>query len=159
MENTNSLLGYVLLIINLIFIWDFIRDKNIKIHEQSQNKLNFTIQPKLPWFMGFIIGQIGIISLYVVFLIIPITQLDCARVLQNLPASGIENSSSTIICQLIEFDLFGHQKSQKQISGLIGTHPQKQTETDPDEKFVYKYTVKLLTNAKSIPFTKVAYPN
>jgi uncharacterized Tic20 family protein len=159
MENQPSLLGYVLLIINLIFIWDFIRDKNIKIHEQSQNKLNFTIQPKLPWFFGFIIGQIGIISLSVVFLIIPVTQLDCDRVLQNLPASGIENSSSTIICQLIEFDLFGHPKIPKQISGLIGTRLQKQTETDTDGKFVYKYRVQLLTNAESVPFTKLAYPN
>jgi uncharacterized Tic20 family protein len=47
MENKNSLLNYVLLTVNLILIWYLLRGKNLKIHEQIQNKLNFTIQPKL----------------------------------------------------------------------------------------------------------------
>lgn len=47
MENTNSLLNYVLLAIDLILIWDLVRDKNIQIYEQTQNKLKFIVQPKL----------------------------------------------------------------------------------------------------------------
>lgn len=47
MENKAFLLNYVLLITNLILFWYLLRGKNIKIHEQTQNQLNFTIQPKL----------------------------------------------------------------------------------------------------------------
>lgn len=66
MENTNSLLNYVLFAIDLILIWDLLRDKNIQIYEQTQNKLEFIVQPKLLRFIGFFIGQIGII--YMLFL-------------------------------------------------------------------------------------------
>lgn len=52
---------------------------------------------------------------------LPVTQLDCNRILQNIDTSNIQQKSSKIICQLIEFDFFGYQKSQKQISGLIGS--------------------------------------
>ncbi len=57
MENQASLLSYLLLIINLILIWYLLRGKNLKIHEQTQNKLNFTIQPKLLRFIGLFFGQ------------------------------------------------------------------------------------------------------
>ncbi len=72
------------------------RGKNLKIHEQTQNKLNFTIQPKLLRFIGLFIGQIGIFSLYTIFIIIPITQLSCERVTQNLQVYSIEQKSSII---------------------------------------------------------------
>ncbi|MEH2044573.1 hypothetical protein [Nostoc sp.] len=121
MENTNSLLNYVLLAIDLILIWDLVRDKNIQLYEQTQNKLKFIVKPKLLRFIGFFIGQIGIIYLYAIFMFLPVTQLDCKRVLQNIDTSNIQQKSSKIICQLIEFDFFGYQKSQKQISGLIGS--------------------------------------
>ncbi|MCC5643460.1 hypothetical protein LC607_10990 [Nostoc sp. CHAB 5824] len=97
-----------------------LKGKNLKIHEQIQNKLNFTIQPKLLRFIGLFIGQAGIICLYTIFTIISVTQLSCDRVPQNLQASSIEQKSSIIICQRREFDFSGHQKSQKQITGLIG---------------------------------------
>ncbi|MFN6564112.1 MAG: hypothetical protein RMY28_030560 [Nostoc sp. ChiSLP01] len=157
MENKASFLNNILLIINLILIWYFLRGKNIKIDEQTQNKLNFTIQAKLLRFIGLFIGQIGIICLYSIFTIIPVTQLSCERVLQNLQASSIEQNSSTIICQLREFDFFGHQKNQKQVSGLIGTRLEKQTQTDKEGKIFYKYRVQFLTNTESIPFTRIGY--
>ncbi|WP_414514781.1 hypothetical protein [Nostoc sp. PCC 9305] len=157
MENTNSLLKYVLFAIDLIFIWDLVRDKKIQIYEQTQNKLKFIVQPKLLRFIGFFIGQIGIICLYAIFLFIPITQLDCNRVLQNIDTSNIEQKSSKIICQLIEFDFFGHPKSQKQISGLIESRLEKQTKTDTEGKIIYKYQVQLLTKTESIPFRRSTY--
>jgi uncharacterized Tic20 family protein len=113
MGNTNSLLGYVLLIINLLLVWYFLRGKNLKIHEQTQNQPNFTIQPKWFLFIGLFIGQAGIICLYTIFTIISSTQLSCDRVPQNLQASSIEQKSSIIICVLREFDFFDRQKSQK----------------------------------------------
>ena len=148
MENTNSLLKYVLFAIDLILIWDLVRDKKIQIYEQTQNKLKFIVQPKLLRFIGFFIGQIGIISLYTIFTITSITQISCGRVPQNLQASSIEQKSSKIICQLIEFDFFGHQKSQKPISGLIGSRLEKQTQTDKEGKIIYKYQVQLLTKTE-----------
>ncbi|MEA5605796.1 hypothetical protein [Nostoc sp. UHCC 0252] len=157
MEHTNSLLKYVLFAIDLILIWDLVRDKKIQIYEQTQNKLKFIIQPKLLRFIGFFIGQIGIISLYALFMFIPVTQLDCNRILPNIDTSNIEQKSSKIICQLIEFDFFGHQKSQKQISGLTGSRLEKQTKTDTEGKILYTYRVQLLTNAESIPFTRTTY--
>ncbi|WP_375479452.1 hypothetical protein [uncultured Nostoc sp.] len=108
-------------------------------------------------FIGLFFGQVEIIYLYTIFIIIPVTQLNCERIPQNLEASSIEQKSSTIICQLIEFDFLGYQKSQKQIYGLIGTRLEKQTNTDKDGKIVYKYRVQLLTNKESVPFTRVAY--
>ncbi|MBN4002137.1 hypothetical protein [Nostoc sp. LPT] len=157
MENTNSLLNYVLLITNLILIWYLFKGKNIKIHEKTQNKLNFTIQPKLLRFIGFFIGQAGIICLYTIFTIISVTQLSCDRVPQNLQAFSIEQKSSIIICELREFDFFDHQKSQKKITGLIGTRLEKQTKTDKEGKILYTYRVQLLTNRESILFTQIAY--
>lgn len=64
MKNQPSLLGYILLITNLLLFWYFLRGKNFKIYEQTQNKLNFTIQPKWFLFIGLFIAQIGIICLY-----------------------------------------------------------------------------------------------
>ncbi|MBG1267193.1 hypothetical protein [Nostoc sp. WHI] len=157
MENTNYLLNYVLFAIDLILIWDLVRDKNIQIYEQTQNQLKCIVQPKLLRFIGFFIGQIGIIYLYAIFMFIPVTQLNCDHVTQNLKASSIEQNSSQVICQLIEFDLFDRQKSQKQISGLIGSRLEKQTKTDKDGKILYTYRVQLLTNTESIPFTRIAY--
>ncbi|MEH2283083.1 MAG: hypothetical protein V7K90_17430 [Nostoc sp.] len=157
MENTNSLLGYVLLITNLLLFWYFLKGKNLKIHEQTQNKLNFTIQPKLLRFIGLFIGQAVIVYLYATFLIITVTQLHCDRISQNLQASSIEQKSSTIICQLREFDFLGHQKSQKQITGLIGTRLEKQTKTDKNGKIIYEYQVQLLTNTESFPFRRATY--
>ncbi|WP_445629033.1 hypothetical protein [Nostoc sp. DSM 114167] len=103
MENKASFLDYVLLITNLLLFWYFLKGKNIKIHEQTQNKLNFTIQPKLLRFLGLFFGQVGIILLFAIFAIIPVTQLSCYRVPQNLQASSIEQKSSKIICKLREF--------------------------------------------------------
>ncbi|MEH2212498.1 hypothetical protein [Nostoc sp.] len=157
MENTNSLLKYVLFAIDLILIWDLVRDKKIQIYEQTQNKLKFIVQPKLLRFIGFFIGQIGIIYLYAIFMFIPVTQLDCNRVLQNIDTSNIEQKSSKIICQLIEFDFFGHPKSQKQISGLIESRLEKQTKTDTEGKIIYKYQVQLLTKTESLPFRRTTY--
>ncbi|MFN6487757.1 MULTISPECIES: hypothetical protein [unclassified Nostoc] len=88
---------------------------------------------------------------------IPVTQLDCNRVLQNIDTSNIEQKSSKIICQLIEFDFFGHQKSQKQISGLIGSHLEKQTKTDREGKIIYKYQIQLLTKTESFSFRRTTY--
>ncbi|MEH2093125.1 hypothetical protein [Nostoc sp.] len=157
MENQTPLLHYILFAIDLILIWDLVRDKNIQIYEQTQNQLKCIVQPKLLRFIGFFIGQIGIISLYTIFTIISITQISCDRVPQNLQASRIEQKSSKIICQLIEFDFFGHQKSQKQISGLIGSRLEKQTKTDKEGKIIYKYQVQLLTKTESIPFRRSTY--
>ncbi|PHJ66241.1 hypothetical protein VF14_20245 [Nostoc linckia z18] len=157
MENQPSLLGYILLISNLFLFWYFLRGKNFKIDEQTQNKLNFTIKPKWFLFIGLFIAQLGIICLYTIFTIIPVTQLSCERVPQNLQASSIEQKSSTIICQLREFDFFSHQKSQKEISGLIGTRLEKQTKTDKEGKILYIYQVQLLTNTESIPFRRIGY--
>ncbi|MEH1859276.1 MAG: hypothetical protein V7L21_15050 [Nostoc sp.] len=157
MENKASLLDYVLLITNLILFWYLLRGKNLKIHEQTQNKLNFTIQPKLLQFIGLFIGQVGIILLFAIFAIVPVTQLSCYRVPQNLQASSIEKKSSKIICKLREFDFFGNQKNQKQISGLIGTRLEKQTKTDKEGKILYTYRVQLLTNTETIPLTRIAY--
>ncbi len=157
MENTNSLLGYVLLITNLFLVWYFLRGKNLKIYKQTQNQLNFTIQPKWFLFLGLFIGQAGIICLYTIFTIISSTQLSCDRVPQNLQAFSIEQKSSIIICDLREFDFFDRQKSQKQITGLIGTRLEKQTKTDKEGKILYTYRVQLLTNTESIPFTRIAY--
>lgn len=156
-----SLLGYGLLIFNLGLFWYLLKGKFIKIYEQTQNKLNFTMQPKLSRFLGLFIGQIGVIFLCATFTIIPVTQLNCDRVLQNLHSSSvsadIEQKASSVICQLIEFDFLGHQKSQKQISGLIGVYLDKQTKTDKNGKKSYAYQVLLLTNRESIPFTRVTY--
>ena len=84
MENQALLLNYVLLIINLLLFWDLLRGKNLKIHEQTQNKLNFTIQPKLLRFIGLFFGQAGIICLYTIFTIISVTQLSCYRCICRL---------------------------------------------------------------------------
>ncbi|MBN3923395.1 hypothetical protein [Nostoc sp. NMS4] len=157
MENQTPLLHYILFAIDLILIWDLVRDKNIQIYEQTQNQLKCIVQPKLLRFIGFFIGQIGIISLYTIFTITSITQISCDRVPQNLQASSIEQKSSKIICQLIEFDFFGHQKSQKQISGLIGSRLEKQTKTDKEGKIIYKYQVQLFTKTESIPFRRTTY--
>ncbi len=83
------------LITNLLLFWYFLRGKNLKIHEQTQNKLNFTIQPKWYRFVGVFIGQVGIIYLFAIVVIIPVTQLNCDRVAQNLEASIIEEKSSS----------------------------------------------------------------
>ncbi|MBD2613008.1 MAG: hypothetical protein RMY62_016605 [Nostoc sp. ZfuVER08] len=157
MENKASFLNNILLIINLILIWYFFRGKNLKIHEQTQNKLNFTIQPKWYRFVGVFIGQVGIIYLFAIFVIIPVTQLNCDRVAQNLETSSIEQKPLTVICQLKEFDFVDRQKSQKQIDGLIGTSLEKQTKTDKEGKIRYEYQVQLLTNKESIPFRRIAY--
>ncbi|QSJ19743.1 hypothetical protein JYQ62_14130 [Nostoc sp. UHCC 0702] len=161
MENQVSLLGYALLIFNLGLFWYLLKGQNIKIHEQTQKKLNFTIQPKLLRFLGLFIGQIGVIFLCATFKIIPVTQLNCDRVPQNLHTSsvsaGIEQKTSSVICKLVELDFFGHQKSQKQIYGLIGTRLEKQKETDQDGKITYKYYLQLLTNTENVLFTQVAY--
>lgn len=161
MENQVSLLGYALLILNLGLFWYLLKGQNIKIHEQTQKKLNFTIQPKLLRFLVLFIGQIGVIFLCATFKIIPVTQLNCDRVLQNVHTSSIstdiEQKASSVICQLIEFDFLGHQKSQKQISGLIGTRLEKQKKTDKDGKITYKYQVMLLTNTDIVPFRRETY--
>ncbi|MDZ8106094.1 MAG: hypothetical protein RM338_10800 [Nostoc sp. DedQUE12a] len=157
MENQPFLLGYVLFIIDLILIWDLSKGKNVKIHELTENKLNFTTQPKLLRFIGLFFGQIGIFSLSTIFMVIPVTQLNCDRVPQNLQASSVEQKSSIIICKIREFDLFGHQQNQKEIYDLIGTSLEKQTKTDREGKVIYKYQVKLLTNTESIPFRRIAY--
>ncbi|MDZ8067369.1 MAG: hypothetical protein RMY64_17380 [Nostoc sp. DedQUE08] len=157
MENKAYLLDYVLLITNLLLFWYFHKGKNLKIHEQTQNKLNFTIQPKLLRFTGLFIGQVGIIYLFAIFVMIPVTQLKCDRVPQNLESSIIQQKSSTIICQLTEFDFIGHQKSEKQISGLTETRLEKQTKTDKEGKNIYEYQVQLLTNKESIPFRRITY--
>ncbi|MEH2357163.1 hypothetical protein [Nostoc sp.] len=154
MENKTPLLHYILFAIDFILIWDLVRDKNIQIYEQTQNQLKCIVQPKLLRFIGFFVGQIGIISLYTIFTITSITQISCDRVPQNLQASSIEQKSSKIICQLIEFDFFGYQKSQKQISGLIGSRLEKQTKTDKEGKIIYKHQVQLLTKTESIPFRR-----
>ncbi|OYD95310.1 hypothetical protein CDG76_10030 [Nostoc sp. 'Peltigera membranacea cyanobiont' 210A] len=156
MGNKAALLDYTLLITNLILFWYLLKGKNLRIHEQTQNKLNFTIQPKLLRFIGLFIGQAGIIYLYATFVIITVTQLNCDRVSQNIQASSV-NKTSTIICQLREFDFFRQQKSQKQITGLIGTRLEKQTKTDKEGKIIYEYQVQLLTNTESIPFRRAAY--
>jgi len=157
MENQTALLDYTLLITNLLLFLYLIKGKNLKIHKQTQNKLNFTIEPKLFLFTGLFIGQVGIIYLFAIFAIVPVTQLSCDRVPQNLQASSVEQQSSTIICKLREFDFFGHEKSQQQIDGLIGTILEKQTKTDKKEKIIYEYQVQLLTNTESIPFRRITY--
>lgn len=161
MEDKASLLGYGLLIFNLGLFWYLLKGKYIKIHEQTQNKLNFTIQPKLLRFLGLFFGQIGVIFFCATFTIIPVTQLNCDRVPQNLHTSSISTDigqkASSVICQLMEFDFLGHQKSQKQVSGLIGVRLDKQTKTDKDGKITYKYQVMLLTNTDSVPFRRKTY--
>ncbi len=157
MQNQVLLLNYVLLILNLVLIWDLLKGKNVKIHKRTENKLSFTTQPKLLRFIGFFIGQIGIFSLSAIFMIVPVTQLNCDRVPQNLQASSVEQKSSIIICKLREFDFFGHQENQKEIYGLIGTSLEKQTKTDREGKIIYKYQVQLLTNTESIQFRRIPY--
>ena len=116
----------------------------------SKHKRNLTLLSN-PSYFGFLvlfIGQIGAIFLCATFKIIPVTQLNCDRVLQNVHTSSIstdtEQKASSVICQLIEFDFLGHQKSQKQISGLIGTSLEKQKKTDKDGKITYKYQVHVI---------------
>ncbi|MBD2680236.1 MULTISPECIES: hypothetical protein [Nostoc] len=157
MQDKTALLDYTLLITNLLLFLYFLKGKNLKVHEQTQNKLNFTIEPKLLRFLGLFIGQLGIIYLFAIFAIVPVTQLNCDRVTQKLEASSIEQKSTKIICQLREFDFVGHEKSQKQVSGLLGTSLEKQNKTDKEGKIIYEYQVQLLTNTESIPFRRIPY--
>ncbi|AFZ57840.1 hypothetical protein H6G54_16390 [Anabaena cylindrica FACHB-243] len=157
MDSKDPLLQAVLLITNLWLFWYFIKGKTIKVDEQTQAKLDFTIQPKLLRFIGLFIGQIAIICLYSTLIATPITQLNCNRVPQNIDSSIIakstEQKTSLVICKLVELDWFSHEKSQKHISELIGASLEKQSETDSDgKKIYYKYRIQLITNTESFPF-------
>ncbi|MBD2567323.1 hypothetical protein [Anabaena lutea] len=158
MDSKDPLLQAVLLITNLWLYWYFIRGKTIKVDEQTQDKLNFTIQPKFLRFIGLFIGQIAIICLYSSLIATPITQLNCDRVPENIDipiiAKSTEQKTSSVICKLVEFDWFSHEKSQKHISELIGANLEKQSETDSDGKIYYKYRIQLITNTESFPFAQ-----
>lgn len=148
----------ILLVTNLWLYWYFIKGKTIKVDEQTQAKLDFTIQPKLLRFIGLFIGQIAIIGLYSILIGTPITQLNCDRVPQNIDIPIIDKSTeqktSSLICQLIELDWFSHERSQKHISELIGANLEKQSETDSDGKIYYEYRIQLITNTESVHFTQ-----
>ena len=160
MNDVPPLLTAVLLVINLGIFGYLIRGRNLIISENTPNLLNFTIQPKLLRFIGLFVGQLGIICLYFTLIATPLTQLNCERYTQNIPVSSIsksiEQDMSPVICQLVEFNWFGHEKSQKRISGLLGATLEKQSKID-NGKTSYKYQVRLLTSTESIPFTQVAY--
>lgn len=161
MNDISPLFKAILLLINLGIFGYLAIGKKLVFSENTPNKLNFTIQPKLLRFIGLFIGQLGVICIYFTLIATPITQLSCNDYTQNISAlstdKNIKQQISPVICQLVEFDWLGHQKSQKQINGLLGATLGKQSKTNSNGKTSYRYQVQLLTNTESIPFTRVAY--
>ncbi|WP_016952784.1 hypothetical protein [Anabaena sp. PCC 7108] len=159
MDSKDPLLQAILLITNLWLYWYFIKGKTIKVDEQTQDKLDFTIQPKFLRFIGLFIGQIAIIGLHSILIGTPITQLNCDRVPQNIDipiiAKSNEQKTSSVICQLVELDWFSHERSQKHISELIGSRLEKQSETDSNGKIYYKYQIQLITNTEIVLFIQI----
>lgn len=161
MNDVYALIKALLVIFNLGIFGYLVKGKSFVISENTPNKLNFTIQPKILRFIGLFIGQMAVICIHFTLIATPITQLSCNYYTQNTSAlntdKNIKQQISPVICQLVEYDWLGHQKSQKQINGLLGATLEKQTKTNNNGNTFYIYRVQLLTNTESIAFTRVAY--
>lgn len=141
-------------------VWFAITRPSGKILEQTLNKLAFRLRPTFFWGIEVFFSGIGLIGLLVTLTIAPITTLTYNRTAPSqLSPSALQNAPASAICELVEINWFGREKSKTFISGLQGATEETKIEKDSDGKTTSVYRVVLYTNGGDVPFTEkyIAY--
>lgn len=157
MYNVNYFFVTILCLINFGVLVYFILIQNKNLFEETQTKLTFTISPKFSKLIGIFLGVIGLFFLLFSWIITPIVQLTCTHYIPETSFTDTGYNVTSNVCELVEVDWFGSEKSKKVVSGLQRSELETKTDTDSNGKISYRYQVLLLTDTGSLPFRSFDY--
>jgi hypothetical protein len=143
MEQEKNLMGgAIVALISLGMYLCFIY-REIKILEETKNRLIFQVQPTLSWAIGIFFGSLTLLSLIVTIISPPITILECTY----FPS---ENSAKQHYpsCQLLKIDWLGTQQSKTLIAEL--KEAIIDTNLDANSNLLNSYRVTLVTERGNI---------
>lgn len=162
-EQHDSFYGWGIL--GLVFfgaIWFCITRPNLKMLEQTPNKLAFRISITFFWGVGVFLAGIGLLSLLFTLTLTPVTTLTCNRTAPSqLSPTTLQDTPASAMCELVGINWFGGEKSKTFISGLQGATAETKIKKDSDGKTTSVYRVVLHTNGGNVPFIEeyTAYDN
>lgn len=135
-------------------IWFAITRPNVKLLEQTPNKLAFRILPTFFWGVELFFAGIGLLSFLFALTLTPVTTLTCERSTPSqLSSATIQDAPAPATCELLKFNWLGLEKSKISISGLQGATVETKIDTYSDGKMFSVYRVILFTNGSDVPFT------
>jgi hypothetical protein len=143
--------------LGILIYYLYLCQKDKKDIEETPNKLTILINPTMPQLIGIFFWGLGLIFLLFPWVMTPIIQLNCSRNTQEIPFINLKQSVSSNLCELVEIDWFGSEKSKKVFSGLQGVKLETKTDADSEGKIYYRYQVLLLTDLGLIPFRSLNY--
>lgn len=148
-----STLWEILALILFGGFWFCATRSNLKVLEQGPDKLTLRIYPMIAWGGGGLLIGIGMLLVLAFLTSNSMTILTCNRSVLQLPLTAVERSSAAIMCNLVEINRLGVEKSKVYISGLQGAKIETKHVEENRQVNVYRAYVVLLSNKGNIPFS------